>query len=661
MNNIDGSKRVFIKNLKPQVEEGKFCAKRGVGEIVEVSADIFADGHDILCGRVVYKKASSKNYKTAALRELYNDIWLGEFKVDQEGDYLFTAEAWIDHFLTWQDGIRKKYVNGQDMETEIRIGINLARESMKRAKGYDKNKIENWIDHVSDNEVTEELMEFCQAPAIGELISSYPDQSRVTRYEKELRVHVERKKASFSSWYELFPRSMGKGVEHGSFKDVEGKLADIKDLGFDVLYLPPIHPVGVTNRKGRNNNVNAEKGDPGSPWAIGSGGGGHKSIEPKLGSVEDFESLVEKARGYDIEIALDIAFQCSPDHPYVKEHPDWFLWRPDGTVQYAENPPKKYEDIIPINFETKDWEGLWRELKSVFDYWTGKGVRIFRVDNPHTKSFRFWQWCIESIREEHPEVIFLSEAFTRPKKMYHLAKAGFTQSYTYFTWRNTKKELTEYMTELTREECREFFRPNFWPNTPDILPEYLQYGGKPAFITRLVLAGTLSSNYGIYGPAYDLCRADAVSGKEEYLNSEKYEIKDWDFEARGNIRHVIRSLNRIRRENEALHTTNNIEFLNIGNDNILAYIKCTSDLSNIMLMVVNLDPYNTQSGQVEVPLKDIGIDEEQPFLVHDLFGKGKYIWQGSWNYVELNPYVLPCHIFRLHKSMSKETDFEQYF
>jgi starch synthase (maltosyl-transferring) len=432
-------------------------------------------------------------------------------------------------------------------------------------------------------------------------------------------------------------------------------------MGFDVFYLPPIHPIGRTNRKGKNNSNVCEPDDVGSPWAIGAKEGGHKAVHPDLGSIKDFKNLVEKAKEHGIEIALDIAFQCSPDHPYVKEHPEWFKWLPDGTVQCAENPPKKYEDILPLNFETDDWQNLWEELKSVVLFWAESGVRIFRVDNPHTKPFRFWEWLIKECKERYPETIFLSEAFTRPKVRYNLAKVGFTQSYTYFTWRNTKPEIINYLNHLLNTEVREFFRPNFWPNTPDIQPEHLQYGGRPIFAIRFVLAATLSASYGIYGPPFELCVADAIPGKEEYLNSEKYQIVHWDWDRPGNLKDFIARVNKIRRENRALQTTWNLKFYEVDNEYLLFYGKVDEDLSNIILVVVNLDPSHTQSGWVRVPIHEFGILLEQPYLVHDLLTDDKYIWHGERNYVELNPHVSPAHILRVRKKMKRETDFDYYF
>jgi starch synthase (maltosyl-transferring) len=474
-------------------------------------------------------------------------------------------------------------------------------------------------------------------------------------YPKELVVSVEREKAGFSTWYEMFPRSCaGEPGRHGTFKDCEARLPYIASMGFDVLYLPPIHPIGHTGRKGKNNVVTANPNEPGTPWAIGSEEGGHKAIHPELGTLEDFRHLVNEAKRHGIEIALDIAFQCSPDHPYVKEHPGWFRWRPDGTVQYAENPPKKYQDIYPLNFDTEDRQALWEELKSVVTFWAEQGVRIFRVDNPHTKPFNFWEWLIAEVKKEYPEAIFLAEAFTRPKIMYRLAKLGFTQSYTYFTWRNTKSELAEYLVELTQTEVKDFFHPNFWPNTPDILHEYLQTGGRPAFMTRLVLAATLSPGYGIYGPAFELMEnVPREKGSEEYLNSEKYEIKRWDIERKDSLRDFIARVNRIRRENPALRSNRNLWFNATDNDNLLCYSKHTGDLSNIILVVVNLDPHNTRSGRINVPIKAWGLDPAQPCQAHDLLNDAGYAWREEWNHVELNPGVCPAHIFLVAQEQPK--------
>jgi len=489
-----------------------------------------------------------------------------------------------------------------------------------------------------------------------------PLKNHKTRYPKELKVIVDRKKALFSAWYELFPRSCSPEInQHGTFLDCEKILPDIAHLGFDILYFPPIHPIGKTYRKGKNNTITTQKGDPGSPWAIGDETGGHMAIHPQLGSLNDLHRLIKKAKEYGIEIALDLAFQCSQDHPYIKTHPEWFRWRADGTIQYAENPPKKYEDIVPFDFETAHWQELWEEFKKITLYWIEQGIKIFRVDNPHTKPFLFWEWLIGQVKTQYPEIIFLAEAFTRPKVMYHLAKIGFTQSYTYFTWRNTKHELMEYLNELTNTQVKEYFRPNFWPNTPDILSEYLQLGDRPVFFIRFILAAILSSNYGIYGPPYERFINQVISGKEEYLNSEKYEIKQWKNEdIKESTRDFISRINRIRRENPALQMTNNLKFYHVDNDNLLYFGKSSEDLSDIILIVVNLDPHYTQSGWVQVPLSEMGIEPDQPFLAQDLLGGDQYIWRGEYNYVELNPQVLPAHILKIKKRLKRETDFDYF-
>jgi starch synthase (maltosyl-transferring) len=657
---IEGRKRVVIENVKPEIDCGLFPIKRAVGEKVVVEADIFADGHDSVSARLLYRKGNDEVWSEVPMVLIENDRWRGEFRVQEIGDYYYTVEGWVDHFKTWQKDIKKKFEAGQDIGVDMLIGIGYIEGALKRAKGNDKKRLMHIISSLK-NSSPEEVPLIAFSNELVELMDKYPDRSLSTRYEKKLRVVVDRERALFSAWYERFPRSCSSQPgRHGTFKDCEGILPEIARMGFDVLYLPPIHPIGKTNRKGKNNSPVAQSDDVGSPWAIGSEEGGHKSVHPQLGTIEDFVSLVNKAKEYNIEIALDLAFQCSPDHPYVREHPEWFRWRPDGTVQYAENPPKKYEDVLPLNFETENWRELWEELKSIVVFWIEKGVRIFRVDNPHTKPFRFWKWLIEEIKRDYPDVIFLSEAFTRPKVMYHLAKAGFTQSYTYFTWRNTKREFIEYLTELTQTEVREYFRPNFWPNTPDILPEHLQFGGRPAFMMRLVLAATLSSNYGIYGPVFELCVSEALPGKEEYLNSEKYEIRYWDWDQPGNLKDFIARVNRIRRENPALQTTWNLKFFEVDNEYILFYGKVNEDLSNIILVVVNLDPHHTQSGWVRVPVSELGIEPNQPYLVHDLLSEDKYIWQGEYNYVELNPHVIPARIFRVRKRLRKETDFDYF-
>lgn len=497
------------------------------------------------------------------------------------------------------------------------------------------------------------------------------DKAHMTVYGREIKILVDRKRAGFSAWYEFFPRSASpEPGRTGTFRDAISVLPRVAAAGFDVVYLPPVHPVGKTNRKGKNNAPSAGTDDPGSPWAIGSREGGHKEVDPALGGMEGFELFHEGVKELGMELAMDLALQCSPDHPYVKEHPEWFTWRPDGTVQYAENPPKKYEDIIPFNFQTEDPQALWEEMKSIVLHWVRKGVRIFRVDNPHTKPFVFWEWLIREVKKDYPDVLFLAEAFTRPKVMYRLARLGFTQSYTYFTWRNSKKELIDYMRELTRTPVREYLRPNFFVNTPDILPEFLQYGGRPAFVIRLVLAATLSSNYGIYGPAFELLLNEALPGTEEYLDSEKYEIRHWKEKTPGDLLELMALINRIRRENPALQETNNIEFYETDNDSILFYGKSAPLHDNIrsaglerqlIFTVVSLDPFRPQSGNLRVPLKELGAAPGEPYLMHDLLTGDKFIWQGEWNRVELSPhFLLPARIFRVRRRMRKESDFDYF-
>jgi len=664
---MDRRRRVVIESLTPQIDAGRFPIKRIIGENVNVHANIFCDGHDRIRAELLFKHIGAKQWSFVEMIPSMNDEWAASFEVLQIGEYCYTARAWLDRFDTWQEDLKKKYQAGRKIKVDLMIGSELLEQTAKRAKsaqgtvegGAEAEKLSNWAERLSKSK-TRDAVKLALAQELTAIMRKYPDRTLATTYAAELQVCVNRAKALFSAWYELFPRSCGEKRKHGTLADCEKLLPDIAKLGFDVVYLPPIHPIGKTYRKGKDNSPRPKRWDPGSPWAIGSADGGHKSINPKLGGLKDFRSLVKGARKNGMEVAMDLAFQCSPDHPYVKEHPEWFCWRPDGTIQHAENPPKKYEDIVPINFETENLQDLWNELKSVALFWIKQGVRIFRVDNPHTKPFAFWQWLITEVKRDYPEVIFLAEAFTRPKVMERLAKVGFDQSYTYFTWRNTKYELTQYLTKLTQTEVGEYFRPNFWPNTPDILPQYLQYGGKSAFIIRLVLAATLSSNYGIYGPAFELCLGDAVEDKEEYLNSEKYEIKNWNRNKSGNIRTVVERVNRTRRENPSLQQTRNLRFFTVDNDMILCYGKATEDMSNVTITLVNLDPYHTQSGWVSLPLDDLEIDPGQPYLLHDQLSHDKYIWQGHRNYIELDPRVMPAHVLCLRKRLRRETDFDYF-
>ena len=643
--------RVVINRVEPEIEGGRFPIKRIVGDDVVVTADIFADGHDALAAVLRYRRADGAAWNEAPMRELANDRWTGSFLVTEVGRYQYTFQAWVDRFQTWRRDFKKKVEACQDVAVDLLVGTGLIEEARQRAAGADAEHLEQWARQLNIERETDldGASRAALHPALSALVSKYPDLSSSATYDRELEVAVDPERSRSSAWYEMFPRSCSRAPDrHGSFRDCEERLAYVASMGFDVLYLPPIHPVGVTHRKGKNGAVAVRPSDPGSVWAIGSPEGGHKAIHPQLGTLEDFKRLLTKAREYGIDVALDIAYQCSPDHPYVREHPEWFRRRPDGTVQYAENPPKKYEDIYPFDFETPHWQELWEELKSIVDYWIEQGVRIFRVDNPHTKPFAFWEWMIGETKQRHPEVIFLSEAFTRPKIMYRLAKAGFTHSYTYFAWRHTKQDLTEYFTELTRSEVREYFRPHLWPNTPDILTEAFQTGGRPTFIARLVLAATLAGNYGIYGPAYELCENRAlVPGKEEYLDAEKYEIKHWEIERPDSLNSLIARVNRARRENAALARDAGLRFHPLDNDQLIAYTKATNDLSNVILIIVNLDPRYTQSGWVTLPLEELGLDARQPYEVHDLLTDARYVWRGPRNYVELHPSTVPAHVFRV--------------
>ncbi len=660
--------RVAIEHVYPEIDGGRFPIKRVEGEEVAVTADIFADGHDILTAVLRYRRAEETAWKETPMHELGNDCWSGTFRVTTPGRYEYTLQAWGGRFKSWRRDLAKKVEAGQDVSVDLLVGARLVEEASKRAAlsagQAHAIKLQSWARDlgVGPKGSVPDTIQRALDDELAALMDRYPDRRFAATYDKKFVVVVDRERARFSAWYEMFPRSCASdGGRHGTWKDCEDRLAYVAAMGFDVLYLPPIHPIGRRHRKGKNNLPIANPDDVGSPWAIGGDAGGHKSIHPQLGTLEDFKRLVDKARGHGIEIALDLAFHCSTDHPYVKEHPEWFRHRPDRTVQYAENPPKKYEDICPFDFETESWRELWEELKAIVLFWIKQGVRIFRVDNPHTKPFAFWEWLIREIQADYPEVLFLSEAFTRPKVMYHLAQLGFTHSYTYFAWRNTKWELTQYFTELTQTEVREYFRAHLWPNTPDILTEYLQSGGRPAFMARLVLAATLGANYGIYGPAFELCENRAVGpGKEEYLDAEKYEIKHWDIARPDSLQELIARVNRARRENPALQSDANLRFHAVDNEQLIAYSKATGDLSNVILIVVNLDPHHTQSGWVELPLEVLGLDSRQPYQVHDLLSDARYLWHGRRNYVELNPHVVPAHIFRVRHRIGTERDFDYF-
>lgn len=653
-------KRLVIENVHPEIDGGRFPIKRRIGEKVLIQGNIFTDGDQLVTAECVYRYEGEKYWRHTSMENTGSDIWKGSFKVEKIGLFLYSICAWIDHLKTWQRDFMKKVRAQQNIDVDLIIGAQYLEKAASNQKEGSDERLDHWIKMFRSKKNQEKAISFIVQGGLMELVDPKSFE-QVIFYDKELAVTVDREKSLFSTWYEFFPRSCGNDPDHyGTFQDCEKLLPEIARMGFDVIYLPPIHPIGKTNRKGKNNAPAAAPEEPGSPWAIGSEKGGHKSLHPKLGTINDFEHFIQKAKNLNLELAMDLAFQCSPDHPYVKEHPEWFSWRPDGTIQFAENPPKKYEDIIPLNFETEEWKKLWEELKSVVVFWAEKGIRIFRVDNPHTKSFDFWEWLIKEVNIDFPEVLFLSEAFTRPKVMYRLAKIGFHQSYSYFTWRNTKKEIMNYMDELLKTEVVEYFRPNFWPNTPDILPEYLQFGGRPAFIIKLVLAATLSSNYGIYGPPFELCLSDSLPGKEEYADSEKYEIRNWDWEKPGNIKDIITVVNQIRKENKALQITRNLRFYEVDNEHLLFFGKTTEDLENILFILVNLDPFHTQSGWVRIPLDELGISHDQPYLVNDLLSRDRFFWQGERNYVELNPQVIPVHIFRVHRRLRREQDFDYF-
>jgi len=641
---------VVIEAVVPEIDAGRFPAKRAVGETVTVEADIFADGHDVLAAVLRYRHESAAAWTEVPMGALVNDRWRGEFPVTELGSYRFTLEGWIDHFETWSRQLAKRMQANQDVTVELEVGARMLETAAARVDGNvaDATKLAALANALRAGKVTSVDGE------AGDLMRRYADRALSTVYEREVEVMVEPAKARFSTWYELFPRSFGK------FQDVERVLPDIARMGFDVLYFPPIHPIGHTHRKGANNKP-AAPGEPGSPWAIGSELGGHKSVDPDLGTLEDFRHLLEAAARQGIDVALDIAFQCSPDHPYTREHPEWFRHRPDGSIQYAENPPKKYEDIYPFDFETEAWQSLWQELLSIFTFWIDQGVKIFRVDNPHTKPFPFWEWVLGEVKKKNPEVITLSEAFTRPKVMFRLAKLGFSQSYTYFSWRNTAYELYQYFTELAQPPIREFLRPNLWPNTPDILTEYLQHGGRAAFQARLILAATLGASYGIYGPPFEVMENRArEQGSEEYLDSEKYQTRAWDLDRPDTLRELITIVNRIRHENPALQTDRGLRFHPTENDQLLAYSKSTPDNANVVLTVVNVDPHHVQRGMVTLPLDDLGIDRDRPYQAHELISGARYLWNGARNFVEINPTSIPGQIFRFRRRVRSEHDFEYF-
>lgn len=658
--------RVVVDNVTPALDGGRVPVKRIVGDILVIAADLLVDGHDKVGGRVLFRRPGQPDWRDAELTPAPrgNDQWCGRVTLDMIGRWHFTVEGWIDAFATWAWGLRRKVDAGQDVELELRDGARLCAAAAARARASlgrpeDTERLEAAAQALAEGDARERAATALD-PQLASVVARYPDLDRASRYNRVLEVIVDVPRARFSAWYELFPRSWGPPGRHGTFRDVAERLPYVARMGFDVLYLPPIHPIGRSHRKGPNNTLQAGPDDPGSPWAIGAEEGGHKAVHPALGTLEDFRHLVERARTLGVEVALDIAFQASPDHPYVKEHPEWFVHRADGTIQYAENPPKKYQDVYPFDFTCSDWRALWAELRSVFAFWAEQGVRIFRVDNPHTKPLPFWRWCLESLKAEYPDLIFLAEAFTRPKIMESLAKAGFSQSYTYFTWRTTKADLTEYFTYLTTGDRPEFFRPNPWPNTPDILPEHLQFGTRGTFITRVVLAGTLSGTYGIYGPAFELMEKTAREGVEEYVDNEKYQLRTWDLQRSDSLALVIRRLNEIRRALPALQGNDNLKFHRTDNEAVICYSKRSLDNRSVVLVVVNLDPHNRHSAWLDLDLGALGVTVDEPFQVHDQLSDARYLWRGSHNYVALDPAVMPAHIFAVRHRLRNERTFEYF-
>jgi starch synthase (maltosyl-transferring) len=652
-------RRVVVENIYPEIDGGRFPIKRTIGERVIVNADVHADGHDAIAACVLFRRQGEPQWAEVAMQPAGNDRYTASFEVDALGRYEYTVEGWIDRFTTWRLEISKKFGAGQDISSELLEGAQLVHRALENSRAAtqgaagshattsrDVEQLAQWAATLGDTALSaERRVVIALESDLQHAMAARADRSRSTRYDRTLEVIVDPVRARFGAWYEMFPRSAGTDpTRSATFAEAAGRLSYVAGMGFDVLYLPPIHPIGKSFRKGPNNTLEPGPDDPGSPWAIGSEAGGHKAVEPGLGTLDDFHRFVEAARIQGLEIALDLAYQASPDHPYVREHPEWFRRRPDGTIKYAENPPKKYQDIYPINFDSEAWQELWHELKSVIEFWISHGVKIFRVDNPHTKPFRFWQWALAEIKREHPETIFLSEAFTRPKVMKYLAKAGFSQSYTYFTWRNTAAELTEYFTELTQTDVREYMRPNLFANTPDILHEYLQHGGRTAFQVRLVLAATLGASYGIYS-GYELSENVPVKpGSEEYLDSEKYQIRVRNFDDPNSLAELIARVNAIRREHRALQRDWGLRFHATDNPSLICYSKRSEDGTDVLLMIVNLDPVNMQHGFVQLPLIDWGIAPESTIEVTDLLSEERYFWRGEWNYVRLDPQARAAHI-----------------
>jgi starch synthase (maltosyl-transferring) len=656
---LDGRRRAVIERLTPCVDGGACAAKRVLGETIRFETVAITDGHDQIACMLRFRRPGEQRWNEVAMDGVGHDTWRAELAAETLGRLRYTTTAWIDDFLSWRHNFARRR-DSSDIAEALREGADLARAAAARADGPAETALLELAARLTGAEPLDARRALALTDATRDLMRRYPNRGLETAYERELEIVVERPLARFSAWYEFFPRSTAAGDEpHGTFATATQWLKYVAEMGFDVLYMPPIHPIGRTNRQGPNNTLVAAAGDPGSPWAIGGEQGGHKAVHPWLGTLDDFRRFREEAEKLGVAVALDIAFQCSPDHPYVREHPEWFKKRRDGGIQYAENPPKKYEDIYPFDFECAEWRALWEELRDVVLFWIDNGVTVFRVDNPHTKPFKFWEWLIAEVQARHPEALFLAEAFARPNVMYRLAKLGFGQSYTYFTWRNTKREILDYFADLAGR--RDYFRPNLWPNTPDILHEYLQFGGRPAFMCRAVLAATLAASYGIYGPPFELVQGTPREpGSEEYLDSEKYQVRSWNLRQSNSLKDFLARLNTIRRENAALQADRNLWFHVVDNDQLVAYSKHTDDVDNIVVVIANLDPHHTQAGFVELPLEKWGLAPERPFQVHDLLSGARFLWTGRRNYVALDPQRAPAHVFRLRRHVGTERDFDYF-
>lgn len=654
------SSPITIEHVSPQIDAGRYAVKREVGDTMDVVCSIFKDGHDLIKAVILCRLADSNEWWETPMTEINHGLaqWYGQLWFGTNARYIYTIEAWVDEYGTWLDGTTKKLEAGQDISLELVEGADMVRKTVERlktikdvrdedARKADLALLQDALKRFDENEDMYQCANILMGNDVSEAMDRWPDREKATRYDRELEVYVDRERARFGAWYEMDVRSQGfvPGV-HGTFKDAEARLPDIQAMGFDVVYMLPIHPIGYAHRKGKNNSLVCEPGDVGSPYAIGSAEGGHRSIHPQLGTMDDFRSFVAKTHELGMEVAMDFAIQCSPDHPWIKEHPEWFTFRPDGTIKYAENPPKKYQDIVNVNFYGEHSESLWLELRDTFLFWANEGVRIFRVDNPHTKSVPFWEWVIREVQNVYPDTLFLAEAFTRPPMMQMLAKVGFTQSYSYFAWRESKKDLEEYFTELTQTDEKEFMRPNLFPTTPDIMPMYLHDAPRSAFIIRFILAATLSPSYGMLN-GYELCENDGIPGREEFNNSEKYEIRTRDWNAEGNIKDVVAAINWIRGENYALQEYENLRFYTSENDNIIFYGKMTEDRSNMIFVALSLDPYHGQAGRIWFPTEEMNVAFGGRFHVEELLSGREFDVRGNELWINLYPAGNQAEIYRV--------------